>query len=1594
MALRSILDSVMQARGLWQPAGAGIDRLKTGGLGDQVRTVFAFTALAIHSALGLMSFRRDISHRLWSACKTNSSSEFSSSSRLRHNRGLLLSFVIAMSTLFAGQANAQTSRYVSCSNYSESGWAVGDEMRILGYCAVQSNTFGSAFSSSGFVFFGDINRDYMSYTVLSASASSGTLSLYNVMNSTYYTVSIGAIAPQATDLLASTDSGSSSTDNITNSTTPTFSGYGQISRTVNIRVGSSTGTIIATGTADAAGYYSLTSSALVDGTYAAYVELVDGGSTISSASALSVTVDTTAPVVNIATPISTDDIVAASDSSALPLSGSAAGAENGQTVTITATDGSATRTFNTTVTSGAWSTTVNVSPLADGDITFTANVSDVAGNAAATASVVAEKDTVVPEVAISTPIMVDGWVSAAESTSVTLSGTTTGVSDAITVDISVSGVSIATPAVAGSAWSDTVDLTGFADGVISFAADVEDSAGNEAVQVTTDITLDTTLPVVTDDYISLSGASGTGGVFKVGDTVSASWDVSGSDGDTNITASLGDVTVDFSDFGENTPVAASLSGTTWTAIYEIVANTSTSGSNLNVSVTATDKAGNATTVADTTNATVDAEPPVISAANIEVTGQTGDNDTFKIGDTVTATWDNSSSGDNNGDTASVSVDFTEFGGGSAVVATNSGDIWTATYTIVSGSIDLTSRNVTVTAVDDIGNETSQAGIDNVSVDNVAPTVTAVAISVSGQTGSPSNTIFKIGDTVSVSWDNAGTGDNNSDTINSVTVDFTDFGGGAAVAATNTSGVWTATFSFAAGTVAGSTYGVAIASADDAGNTTTLDDDTLLSLDNVETAAPSGFALDTADNSGSTSDTITNVVRPTMSGTAEADATIDVYVNGTLVGQATADGTGAWSYTFASDLAEGDNAITTTATDAVGNTSDLSTSYSLTIDTTAPTQPPAAGLDSSANTGSTSDLITSESMPSISGAAEANSTVEIFIDGTSVGAAVADSSGNWTFTLPSGALSEDENVITLTSTDTAGNTSTVSDSLTITLDTIIPTIAIDSTLMGDNMFNDAESTVVVLSGTTTDVDDGQTVTLGVSDGDTTLSFTTTVTSDTWSVTGDLSSLTDGTLTITADVADVADNDATQASTTITKDVVYPTVAITGPTETVTAAFDVTITFSEAVTDLDLDDILVSEGTATALTGSDSSYTATIDPVLGEFVQVSIAAGSASDSAGNLNTGSNTFEVQAGSAASAFADYLSDIEQVLADTATQSLRGTLSANQHMTRGARGRFAADLKAREACAEQEDATATALADCEEDSASHNSTPLDVAGTVDQNEATLSAKGSFFGQTASLQGTSRRLFFGDFDVQHNAETNSTTATVSARVAWEQMVSESTMLGYFIGGELATSEIAGAFAGEQDRFAIPVGGYAVHQLDKALFLDGFVSFGVGRNNLEIANDVLELDSDYTTRTATLGAALSGVYEYERYEFRPELAVGYGKTWIGDVGFAGRAYGLFDDTLSLDAGNVTVANLTLRPEVVWALDADTVQNSTSLLSFAPRLICERILAASRTDGCGGGAELGLSSTSEDGRSIAEVQVILDKVGNSNRSSFAFSLQHQF
>ncbi|MDE0426992.1 MAG: Ig-like domain-containing protein [Candidatus Poribacteria bacterium] len=82
---------------------------------------------------------------------------------------------------------------------------------------------------------------------------------------------------------------------------------------------------------------------------------------------------------------------------------------------------------------------------------------------------------------------------------------------------------------------------------------------------------------------------------------------------------------------------------------------------------------------------------------------------------------------------------------------------------------------------------------------------------------------------------------------------------------------------------------------------------------------------------------------------------------------------------------------------------------------------------------------------------------------------------------------------------------------------------------------------------------------------------------------------------------------------------PTVTITPPSGTQTAAFDVTITFSEDVTGFEKGDIGLTNGASVMdLTGSDDSYTATIKPKVTGDITISVGANVATNTGGEGNT----------------------------------------------------------------------------------------------------------------------------------------------------------------------------------------------------------------------------------------------------------------------------------------------------------------------------------------------------------------------------------------
>ncbi|MGB0564613.1 MAG: DUF4347 domain-containing protein, partial [Spirulinaceae cyanobacterium] len=155
-------------------------------------------------------------------------------------------------------------------------------------------------------------------------------------------------------------------------------------------------------------------------------------------------------------------------------------------------------------------------------------------------------------------------------------------------------------------------------------------------------------------------------------------------------------------------------------------------------------------------------------------------------------------------------------------------------------------------------------------------------------------------------------------------------------------------------------------------------DQTYTLDNAAPTAPGTPDLVAASDTGSSNtDNITSDTTPTFTGTAEANSTVNLIssVDG-AIGTTTADGSGNWSI-MASTLTAGAHNITVTATDAVGNTSGASTALGITIDNTAPAAPSTPDLDAGSDTGSSNtDNLTSDTTPTFTGTAEANSTVNL------------------------------------------------------------------------------------------------------------------------------------------------------------------------------------------------------------------------------------------------------------------------------------------------------------------------------------------------------------------------------------------------------------------------------------------------------------------------------------------------------------------------------------------------------------------------------------------------------------------------------------------
>ncbi|HEK3432985.1 TPA: Ig-like domain-containing protein, partial [Pseudomonas aeruginosa] len=697
-------------------------------------------------------------------------------------------------------------------------------------------------------------------------------------------------------------------------------------------------------TADGSGNWSFTPTTPLPNGTVVNATATDASGNTSAGS--SVTVDSVAPATPVVNP-----------SNGTTLSGTA---EPGSSVTLT--DGNGNPIGQVTADgSGNWSFTPST-PLADGTV-VNATATDPAGNTSGQGS------TTVDGVAPTTPT-----VNLSNGSS--LSGTAEPGSTVILTDGNGNPIAEVTADGSGN-WTYTPS-TPIANGtVVNVVA--QDAAGNSSPGAS--VTVDSQAPAA--PVLNPSNGTTLSGTAEPGATVTLT------DGNGN---PIGQVTADGSGNWSFTPGTPLPNGTV-------------------VNATASDPTGNTSAPASTTVDSVAPAAPVVNPSNgAEISG------TAEPGATVTLT-------DGSGNPIG------------QVTADGSGNwSFTPSTPLADGTV------VNATATDPAGNTGGQG---STTVDAIAPATPTVNLS----NGSSLSGTAEPGSTVTLT-------DGNGNPIAEVTADG--------------SGNWTYTPStpIANGTV------VNVVAEDAAGNS-------------------SPPATVTVDSSAPPAPVINPSNGVVISGTAEAGATVTLTdAGGNPIGQVTADGSGNWSFTPGTPLANG-TVIVATATDPTGNTGPQAAT---TVDAVAP---PAPVIDPSNGT-------------TISGTAEAGAKV-ILTDGNGnpIGETTADGSGNWTFT-PATPLANGT-VVNAVAQDPAGNTGPQGST---TVDAVAPNTPVVNPSNGN-----------LLNGT---AEPGSTVTLTDGNGNP-IGQTTADGSGNWSFTPG-SQLPNGTV-VNVTASDAAGNTSLPATTTV-------------------------------------------------------------------------------------------------------------------------------------------------------------------------------------------------------------------------------------------------------------------------------------------------------------------------------------------------------------------------------------------------------------------------------------------------------------------------------
>ncbi|WP_413499167.1 BapA/Bap/LapF family large adhesin [Buttiauxella gaviniae] len=859
-----------------------------------------------------------------------------------------------------------------------------------------------------------------------------------------FVITVDTVQPTQPTITTVTDdvapiTGTVNSGQATNDPRPAITGTGEIGSTITIL---DNGTSIGTAVVGTGGTWTFTpTSDLSPGLHPITVTSTDAAGNVSAPSAgFSVNVDTltTAPVIssvtdNVGTPAPVISGVPTNDNTPT-FTGTAEAnstitiSENGNVIGTALVDGT-----------GNWNFTPNPA-LTDGSHNLTIITTDTAGNVSPATTFNAVIDTTAPIVPAITLVVDDQTqvgnvtLTSGQSTKDTLP-TLSGTSEANAVITLKDGNTIigTTTANGNGEWS-LDPTTALGQGSHNLTVTATDAAGNVSnpsgiFSVVVDSVAPTAPLIVT---VTDNTAPNIGPITSGQPTNETRPAITGS-GEVGSTIKIYD--------GSNpTPLGSATvgSGGTWS----FTPPTALSSGSHNLTVTATDAAGNVSAPSAIFNVVVDlAAPgtPVITNIADDVGTEKGD---LTSGQSTDDTLPLISGTAENGASVKIYDNGTLIG---TVNASATDGTWNFTPPVGS---PLTNGNhaFTVTATDSAGNVSSPSNTFNIIVDTAAPTA-PIVIQAFDDVGPVTGALVNGQSTNDNQPLLSGTAEANS------IVSISDNGVFLDTVTASATGTW----SYTPPVRNDGQHIFTATSTDAAGNVGAVSGSFTLTID---TSTPVTPALPTVYddvaggvfNANLTNGQVTNDARPTISGTGEVGTTITILDGGTPIGTVTVPAGGSWTFTPTTPLPTGLHTITLTATDAAGNVSGPTAGFAITVDTTAPTTPVISSIVDDvaggvANNALGSGQVTNDNRPTLNGTAEAGSTVNIYDNGALYTTVIADGSGNWTYTSPTAVLAEGSHTFTVTATDVAGNISTTSLPSVIVVDITPPTAPTGMTVNG-------------------------------------------------------------------------------------------------------------------------------------------------------------------------------------------------------------------------------------------------------------------------------------------------------------------------------------------------------------------------------------------------------------------------------------------------------------------------------------------------------------------------------------------------------------------